>query len=225
MIQKPRKSFRTLLILWFIIFSVVPVAFVTGYSLVRFEQAIDQELNRRLIANTREIGSLIKDFELELKTEAQSHVSDKSFIYYLSNNNLINCREIILRWMNKGLSKRITVFNRSGRLEIAMLRTGEDNIERVRTLEGGDVFLSENEIQSLKDEKTTYSLDVFDVGEESYLGLSIKKTIESSGGIVIGFMEQTFAIDRILMERLKKRLEIELFFFAPGKPELFPDLL
>ena len=73
--QKPRKSLRTILILWLLIFSVVPLAFVTGYSLVKFEQGIDQELSTRLLGNARQIGAIFSEYQASLVAESHQ-ISD-----------------------------------------------------------------------------------------------------------------------------------------------------
>ncbi len=42
--RKPRRSLRTILMSWFLVLSLAPLMFVTGYSLVKYEQAIDNDL-------------------------------------------------------------------------------------------------------------------------------------------------------------------------------------
>lgn len=214
MIRKPKRSFRTLLIVWFIVFSVVPVSFVTGYSLVRFEAAIDQELSRRLIANTREIESLIREFEFDLANEVRSHSADKSFVYYLSNNNLTNCREILSRWMSAGLAKNISVYNRNGRLELSMDRDAVGEISRNKIREKKEAVLSTEVLQKLRSLGEAQNLEVVQKGKSARLELVISRGIKSAGGIIVGFIQESLILDSAFLEQLKKRLGIELFLFA-----------
>ena len=90
--QKPRKSLRTILILWLLIFSVVPLAFITGYSLVKYEQAIDQELSTRLLGNARQISVIFNEFQTSLLNESNQIVNDRAVTYYLAANNMSQAR-------------------------------------------------------------------------------------------------------------------------------------
>ena len=92
--RKPKKSLRTLLMLWFLLFSVVPLAFITGYSLVKYEQAIDQELSQRLKANSREIGVIISDFESSLLSQARQLVNDRNLVFNMSKNSYGAARKL-----------------------------------------------------------------------------------------------------------------------------------
>ena len=93
---KPRKSLRTILILSFLLFSVVPLAFITGFSIQNYSQAINKELNQRLEGNLREIEGTLKDFAQLLSDQTKEHVRDKSLIYYSSQNDYDRVRNYIL---------------------------------------------------------------------------------------------------------------------------------
>ena len=54
--------------IWFLVLSLVPLMFVTGYSLVKYEQAIDNELVQRLRANVREFVSTVSEYEKYLQS-------------------------------------------------------------------------------------------------------------------------------------------------------------
>src|SRR4051812_30215210 len=96
--QRPRKSLRTILILWLLIFSVVPLAFITGYSIVKYEQAINQELSTRLLGNAREISTYFSDFQSKLTAESEQLGDDKTLAYYLAANNISSARESLKTW-------------------------------------------------------------------------------------------------------------------------------
>src|ERR1700743_1484586 len=85
--RRPRKSLRTLLIVWFLSFSVIPLAFLTGYSLVKYEQALDMELSKRLDANSREIAIILNQIQDNLRASIRGHAHDRTLIYQLSINN------------------------------------------------------------------------------------------------------------------------------------------
>src|SRR4051812_1330567 len=120
--QRPRKSLRTILILWLLIFSVVPLAFITGYSLVKYEQAIDQELSTRLLGDARQISDILSDYQKSLINESHQVASDKALVYYLAANNFAQAREVLKPSFKGYISHRIWVFNRDARLEIALYK-------------------------------------------------------------------------------------------------------
>ena len=61
--RRPKRSLRTILLLWFLVLSLLPLMFITGVSLVKFEDAIDNELVQRLRANSREVTTTISEYE------------------------------------------------------------------------------------------------------------------------------------------------------------------
>ena len=82
--RKPQRSLRTILIVWFLLFALVPLAFVTGYSVIKFEKAIDNELSRRLMGNAREISSIFSDFQTNLEAKRDRYIKDPRLISHLT---------------------------------------------------------------------------------------------------------------------------------------------
>ena len=80
-------------------FSVAPLAFVTGYSLVKYEQAIDQELAQRLIGNSREIDVSVQDLKNEMVDKSRRHASDNALIVYLTSRQANPLRERAIQLM------------------------------------------------------------------------------------------------------------------------------
>ena len=98
-IRKPRKSLQTILIIWFLLLSVVPLGFVTGYSISRFDKAINTELGQRLSANVREVTALVASFESYLKQRSTQHHADTLLATYLGTNSLTQARSHLLQTM------------------------------------------------------------------------------------------------------------------------------
>lgn len=209
--KSPRQSLRTMLMLWLLVFAIVPLAFITGYSLVKYEQAIDQELSQRLIGNKREVQVIFRDFYSELERRNRSHASDKELIYYLTTNAIGSARTTVLNWMKSGISQHTSVFNRDGRLEIALSRDGTNNISRQKNLEGGDVYLSEKFIEQTK---TNAQLSILDFTGDGALDLILFSRIETAKGVTIGYLEEILHIDSGFIENMKNRLNLELVFVS-----------
>ena len=135
--RRPRKSLRTLLILWFLSFSIVPLAFLTGYSLVKYEQALDEELSKRLFANSREVSVVLTQIQDILHNTSRSHAADKSLIYDLTMNNIPAARMQLKKWMQSSYyAQRIWLYNRDARLEIALYKDADGQVQDKANVEG-----------------------------------------------------------------------------------------
>jgi two-component system NtrC family sensor kinase len=55
--------------------------FVTGYSLVKYEEAIDNELVQRLRANSREVSATIAEYERYLEGRRARLRNDAQLLY------------------------------------------------------------------------------------------------------------------------------------------------
>lgn len=209
--RKPSRSLRTLLMLWLILFSVVPLAFITGYSLVKYEQAIDQELAQRLYGNSREIRIIIEELEGELRERARRHATDRALVFHLSTNNISQLRDVAQRLMGLHIAQRMSIFNREGRLEVALLKGDEGAVTRQQRLETGDVFLSDNFLQRIED-KDRVSLIEFSA--ESSLDLIVFSKVYGSNNRLVGYMEEIIKLDRVFLDNLKKRMGLELMLYS-----------
>lgn len=224
---RPRKSLRTILIVWLLIFSIVPLAFITGYSLVKFEQGIDQELSTRLLGNARQISVMLADIQSSLVTETHQIAADKALSYYMTANNIAQAREGLKRWFRNSYSHRLWVFNRDARLEVALYKDEHGQVQRRENLESGVVELNEPLIKSIaaKDEML-----LMDIGSEttnnptkpreSHLEFSVFTKILGSGGKIIGYVEEAITLDEQILQRERNRLNAEIFFFQPDKPTI-----
>lgn len=208
--KRPRKSLRTLLIMWLIMFSVVPLAFITGYSLVKYEQAIDKELGQRLLANFREIQIILGEFQTELVDRNKKHAGDKTLSYYLSTNQIPKARELATDWMRDNLAHQISIFSQDGRLEIALFRGEDGEVKRFPKLEGGDVYLSDRFLKKTK-QKSESALADFSSGTS--LDLIAFSSVINSKGDTVGYIEEVVKIDQAFLGGLRNRLGLEVVFF------------
>lgn len=68
--------------------------FVTGYSLVKYEEAIDNELVQRLRANSREVSATISEYERYLEGRRNRIRSDAQLVFHLSTGNIQQVRDL-----------------------------------------------------------------------------------------------------------------------------------
>ncbi len=219
---QPKKSLRTLLVVWFLLFSVVPLAFITGYSLVKFEQAIDQELSQRLRGNAREIEVILSDFQSNLMADLRAHASDNTLVYYLSTRNASKARELAQRWMKSGLAQRMSIFGRTGCADVVLYRDQGGQVQRQENLEKGDFCLAENFLGNMNEKDEMTIIDLVEKktarrGEQGRVELVVFRKVKSSSGLVVGYIEEVISFDEGVISGLKNRMNIELFFFDPRK--------
>ncbi|OFZ16481.1 MAG: two-component sensor histidine kinase [Bdellovibrionales bacterium RBG_16_40_8] len=210
-IRRPRKSLRTILMMWLLLFAIVPLAFVTGYSLVKYEQAIDQELVQRLLGNGREIQVILQELNKELALRNLRHAEDKTIIYFISSNAYGAARDLAMKWMREHFTNRLSIFNREGQLEVALYRESGGDVARQEKLESGDVYLSE---KFLSESAAQQQRAIIDFTKDGNLDLIMFSKITTSGGIIVGYIEEILRIDKSFIQGLKRRLNIEAVFFS-----------
>lgn len=222
--QRPRKSLRTILILWLLIFSIVPLAFITGYSLVKYEQAIDQELSTRLLGNAREISQILNDFQASLVAESGQVATDKALIYFMNSNRMDSAREGLKRWFNGKYAHRIWVYNRDGKLEIALHKDERGQVLRDEKLETVGVELNESMLKALNEKDSLFFTDFAsettgnpENPKNTHLELSLFTKVHNTSGKLVGFVETAMTIDEGLLKNIRNRLSAEIFFFQDGK--------
>ncbi len=225
--QRPRKSLRTILILWLLIFSIVPLAFITGYSLVKYEQAIDQELSTRLLGNAREISVIFNDFQARLVEDAGRIADDKTLGFFLAANNMDQARENVKRWLRaSAVGQRMWIYNRDGRLEVAVYKDEKGQVQRSENIEKV-IEMNEPLLKSMEAQGELLLLDVIAERTQnrakpsvSHLELLVYKRITGGGGKTLGYVEEALVIDEATLVSIRNRLNAEIFFFLREKPTI-----
>jgi two-component system NtrC family sensor kinase len=209
-----------------LIFSIVPLAAITGYSLVKYEQAINQELSTRLLGNAREVSVILNDFQSSLVAESRQVAHDRATAYYLAANNIDQARQLLKRWFAGSVAAhRIWVFNRDARLAIALYKDEHGQVQRRENLETGVVELNEPLLKAMADRDDMLLFDIGGDGGASgsgktrpaHMELSVFNKIKSSNGRLLGYVEEAITLDQAVLQNIRNRLGAEIFFFQPGK--------
>lgn len=217
--KKPKKSLTSILTLWFLTFTIIPLAFISGYSTVLYKDSINSELQKRLEGNIREVGVSLAEFESFILTYGKSHAQDPSLTFYTSKRNVNGIRRILSEWLKTYTASRILVFDPEGKLLVAQQRDSNNQIKAQTNLESGDVFISEDLLKNIN------RLGQFTVRQtKAGDGLSlIVFTKISSGkkGKAAGYLEEIIKLDATFIQGLKKRLNLDAIFFDESmKPVL-----
>ena len=108
--------------MWFLLLSLVPMMFVTGYSLVKFEKAMDDELVQRLRSNAREFVTTLTDFEKYLVSRRARHQGDPALAHYLLTNQVAQARQQVRGAVQNSFVTSLSIFNRDGELMTTLTR-------------------------------------------------------------------------------------------------------
>lgn len=211
--KKPTKSLRTILIVWFLFFSLTPLIFVTGYSVRKYEAAIDNELSQRLIGNAREIKAILDDFESGFSEKKKRYIRDPGLIYHLSVSDTNEVRELANSWLKSDFSSSLSFFNRNGRMVVSVFKDHKNDIRDFSPQAQNAVYLSDENLNRLKD-KNEYAFIEFTNNEKISL-VSFTKVF-GSGGKHVGYLEQLIDLNTSFLNRLKSRMKLELFLLKPS---------
>lgn len=206
----PRTSLRRLLVFWFLVISIAPVAFITGIALVNFENAIENELIQRLRANVRELNTSLGDYQKYLEMRMQRHESDATLITHLSMNNINQVRSILRPSIRNSSITSLAVFGREGRLVAALTQDEGFDAKENANLSEQNLFLAENFRQILDDKGR---LAIVNPGTRDSLDLVVMTRLNTSTGRLAGYIEEIINIGTAGLETYKKRLGLELILF------------
>ncbi|MCB0356215.1 MAG: HAMP domain-containing protein [Bdellovibrionales bacterium] len=204
--------------LWFILFSIVPLAFITGYSVVKYEQAIDKEQLQRLEGNYREVVSILTEFEAELVAKVKAHAQNNSLAYYLNNKQTSQVAAIARSWLQNTLAHRLSIYSREGRLEVALFKDLKGEIQK-RALENKEVFLSPEFIELVNQGDVYRQIEI---PNRNFIELIAVTKIRNNTGRTVGYIEEIIELDKTFIEGLKSRMNLELAFYlnkslSPGE--------
>lgn len=213
--RRPRKSLRSLLMMWLIMFSVVPLAFVTGYSLVKYEQAIDQELAQRLDGNLREIEVTLQEYRSEMIEKSRRHASDNALIVFLTSRQTNQLRERAIQLMRSHFTSQMQIFDRDGLAQVSLYKNN-DEIER-RQSEEQKLQLSDAFLRQLKNRNSLQTVDLY--GDKKLDLISFTK-IRAANGNLVGYVEEFVPLDTQSLLNWRKRINAEIMIFTEGSDPL-----
>jgi two-component system NtrC family sensor kinase len=234
--RKAHRSLRTILTIWFLLFSLTPLVFVTGYSVRKYEVAIDNELSQRLGGNAREIGAILDDFRTGMAQKRDRYIKDNGLIYHLSIGDAAAVRSLGLNWLKADFASSLTFFTRDGRMLASVFKDSKGDNRDFVPQANAPIFLSDQNLEKLKNVKE-YAFVEFTSNQK--LSLILFSKVTGPGGRHVGYLEQLIDIDESFLLRLKQRMKLELALLRPSgqvtvathpdfylyKKEVFQDFL
>lgn len=205
-------SLRSILIAWFIIFSIVPLALVSWYSLVKFQRAIEIEQLQRLKANGREIESIISDYHNQLLKNRRVFANSPQFTYNLSLSDLTGLKEISTEWMNNNIVSTLSIYNRAGR----RLMFADKNDSNLVSIQHADENSSLSELH-LAHLNTKTDLGLVNKALAEGFELILFSKISSVAGKTIGYVEQKISLKEEFLNNVRKKLKTEILLIDDAK--------
>lgn len=207
--RRPKRSLRTILLIWFLLLSLVPLMFVTGYSLIKYEEAIDNELVQRLRANSREVSTTISDYERYLTGRRARVRGDAQLMFHLSTGNVSQVREHAPALITGTLLSALSIFDREGQQIAVISQDDAANRRQARTPEP-PVFLSDAYRSALERQG---QVAVADVGVGNSLDLISLIKLETKANRLAGAVEEIITLGPSFFANLKKRIGLEVVLF------------
>ncbi len=211
--KKARRSLRTILIVWFLLFSLTPLVFVTGYSVKKYELAIDNELSQRLAGNAREVSVILSDFYSALSQKRDRYVRDNGLIYHMSTADSASLKTLGMSWLRSDFVSSLSFFNRDGRMLTSLFKDSKGELRDFIPQSNSPIYLSDQNLVKLKSVKE-YAFIEFSNNQK--LSLILFSKVTGSGGRHVGYLEQVVDIDQTFLERLKQRMKLEMLLIRPS---------
>ncbi len=207
------------------LFSLVPLFFITGYSLKSYERAASLELSQRLSGNSRELSVIFGDFASNLDQIIRKHAADPLLISYLAQNSVKNIQQQVMAWMSSHFVSRLSVFNQDGRLVAAVARSLQGEPILQKGVENANIFLADAYLEKIGKRPLWYNLDM---SAEGQVELIVFRRILSANLRTVGFLEEIIVLDESFLKSLAKRMNLDFFVLGPTAKVLVashPDLL
>lgn len=205
--RRSQRSLRTILIVWFLIFSIVPLAFLTGFSILRYDKAINRELGHRLEGNARELVTMLSEFRTSLQQKRDRQISDPAFVYHLSTNHITELNQISKNWLHSDISTGLGLFSRNGRMLVTVTKQAGGNVKEYIPTAREAVYISDENLANMSDLAENSFVEM-NVGQKiSLILLSKAKTTSAKPA---GYIEQIIEIDKDFLDGVKNRLRAEL---------------
>lgn len=198
-------------------FSILPLGFVTGYSMVKFETAIDREMLTRLSGNAKEIEIIFDDYINLLRQKRDTYLSNPQLQYHLMFSERDKLRILGSSWIKQDPSSSFGFFNRQGRLMVTIF---EDQKKQVRfQIPTKDaVLLAEKYVQHLE---KNGELAIIETEENKRVSLILVSKVINQKGRIVGYIEQIIELNSSFLLRLRDRMKLELMFVREtGQPLL-----
>jgi two-component system NtrC family sensor kinase len=180
---------------------------------VKYEKAINNELNQRLQGNAREINTILNDFKSGLIERRNRYLKDTEFIYNLSTSEIQTLRNISANWLRTDLASSMTFFARNGKLLVSLEKDNQDEIRISPGTTSGNLYLSEENLDKIR---TSADYTFVEYPEDGGISLILLSKVRGNGNRLVGYLEQLINLNDSFMTKLKERMKLEMLIVRPN---------
>lgn len=209
---QPKRSLRWILALWFLFFSIVPVVFLTFYSLQNFQETVDNELMLRLQGNLSEIRMIISDYQKALSNQQQSHLKDLELSLGLSTKKRATLEEWLSSWLTSTPATTLAIYDQRGDLLVERSKAATSQGSNSSHTSRKKVSLHQNVLNQLGNVSPLW---LTDFSNPQSLQLTLLSPVLRNGA-VLGYLKQALLLDRQFLQRLSERMQIQAVLLEPN---------
>lgn len=201
------KSLRKLFVRWLVLSSVIPILLVAVFFVSRFKSAVQDEMFQRLLVYTRQIQTVLSDYETFIKNKVNTICDDKIIGYNWKTSNISELETALSRYFEEDIPAGATLFDSTG-LEIIRVGTrpeakgwgGQLPTEVMNRVYNNDI-LTRAYYQS--------------VGTQVYLILSVVRKSQDEALGWSGYAEYFIVLGPEAIKQIKKEQNLDIIFFGP----------
>ncbi len=202
--------------IWFLLLSLVPLMFITGFSLVTYEQAIDSELVKRLGTNAIQFTKTMTESEKFFSLRRNRYKTDPLLSSYLLTNAIPQIRQHIQTSARVSpFPLSITVFNSDGEIIASYSKDSGGNVIQNTEVEDRNLGFNDDLLKTLnKAGQRTY----IDTGAGGSMDLVAVTRIDGKAGRRVGYIEEVMNLGTPFLENVRNQFKMEVILFdARGK--------
>ncbi len=203
------RSVRSILIIWFLIFSIIPLLFMGWYFLFKFEKALENEVVQRLKNNGREIDTIISDYYSDLYDTRDDLLLKPDVMSYFTTLNVENFKSYSNSWLQKSIGA-VSFYTKEGQLILSAFKDEKKSI-RYFSLNNEKVQLNDRYLKYLNDKNDIAFVDP-NKGKLTLILFSkviSKPTVAQTTPKLVGYVEQSIDLSDEFLQKIKSKLKIE----------------
>lgn len=214
-----RKSLRTVLIFWFLVFTIIPLVFMTLFSIFKLESIADQELRARLESNFREVSSRFQVIQLQLKKNHIENLKDNNLQYNIVNEEKEEFEKLLLSWLRNGGLTEVSIFDSDGKALASVVNRLITRVETEQEL--SSFFLPEDFLSYMSDKESIYIIDLRENNSLEFVAFS---KILTPQNILLGYLKETIVHSSDRIKDLSDKLSAEILFNKRGSDIIVTSL-
>jgi len=226
------KSLRSVLIAWFLFFSLVPVFLVTFFLIRSFDATYRRETEMRLSSVVQEIESKLSSdqkFLLDSLSFWRSEISPKSIL----SGSKINRSSTLLRLIDQSTIDGIAIYNHVGILLVSYQKDDQGNWRSFPNVDSSQTYyLPQDQLKKLKKDVPFYAIKTFPKRKVMF---SVFQHFARNGNIILEVSKNLNLTD---FDLIRSRRQVDLMLFdahlktvlsnwadAPRNLNFYSDLL